>query len=642
MFNIKSIIKSDPGIVALRRDKVDKADQRVFIAKVDGTTNAGRGRIWVTAPAGRDANGYMTESETFKVYTGGRNFFNQAGLAVWIGRRHGVLKIVDIDDVQLVALGANPTKLNFGQPQSKFLQLRYALRYLAWPISNDRSKSTKIGVKGIVYQDAYGELGHAFVGDDSSKPNLATHIPGAGLHCIAMIFLRPYTNTFHIYSSTPQALSSSLDLTDYQECVDQSYVNEDIPGQAFKLSDNQTYVDMTHLGEDLRQFLNVQSRVGFPTDIDVPHLIRAGQTVTTGPDLEVSSGVLAIDGRLNVVGSQGTGTGESPLTTKGDLFVYDTGDQRLAVGNDGQILVADSGQSVGVGWQDVVGILPGGRLTTATGESVRSESGSAQSDTLYYTPHLHKAIPLYDGTGWKIHTTAEISITNSGLSADTNYDVFAYDNSGTVTLELLAWTNATTRATALTTQDGLYVKSGATTRLYLGTIRTDDAGYFYYSKIATTGVVSPNHAKLYVWNLYNQVPTTVGYYDRTNSWTYGSSTWRQLNADTDHKIALVQGLVINPIYVTLHGWVLPGSSMYYQAILYDTTSTPPTGGQSNYSGLGAIDYEATITNTFADFIEEGFHYLAACESSVTTATVYGDNGQNLPKGITGMYGIWWC
>lgn len=39
-----------------------------------------------------------------------------------------------------------------------------------------------------------------------------------------------------------------------------------------------------------------------------------------------------------------------PLTTKGDLFTYDTDDARLAVGTDGYKLVSDSGEATGLKW----------------------------------------------------------------------------------------------------------------------------------------------------------------------------------------------------------------------------------------------------------------------------------------------------
>lgn len=43
-------------------------------------------------------------------------------------------------------------------------------------------------------------------------------------------------------------------------------------------------------------------------------------------------------------------TANSPLTTKGDLFTYDTSQARLAVGSNGETLVADSSTSTGLRW----------------------------------------------------------------------------------------------------------------------------------------------------------------------------------------------------------------------------------------------------------------------------------------------------
>ena len=39
-----------------------------------------------------------------------------------------------------------------------------------------------------------------------------------------------------------------------------------------------------------------------------------------------------------------------PLTTKGDLFGYDTANARIPIGSDAQVLTADSSQSLGLKW----------------------------------------------------------------------------------------------------------------------------------------------------------------------------------------------------------------------------------------------------------------------------------------------------
>ena len=41
----------------------------------------------------------------------------------------------------------------------------------------------------------------------------------------------------------------------------------------------------------------------------------------------------------------------SPLTTKGDIWGFDTADNRIPVGADGEVLLADSAADLGVSWQ---------------------------------------------------------------------------------------------------------------------------------------------------------------------------------------------------------------------------------------------------------------------------------------------------
>jgi len=89
---------------------------------------------------------------------------------------------------------------------------------------------------------------------------------------------------------------------------------------------------------------------------------------------------------------------------------------------------------------------PGGRLTLSTGVPVTT-SDVTGATTLYYTPYLDDVITLWDGTRWVTGTFAQTSLALGTLVNGHAYDVFAYLSSGTVTLEKLAWGNATVTVT---------------------------------------------------------------------------------------------------------------------------------------------------------------------------------------------------
>ena len=131
------------------------------------------------------------------------------------------------------------------------------------------------------------------------------------------------------------------------------------------------------------------------------------------------------------------------------------------------------------------------RLTLASNTPVMTSEVLAAT-TLYLTPYIGNRIALYNGTSWDVIESNEVNISLSTVAADTNYDVFAYNNSGTVTLELLAWTSSgagtSARATALAYQEGVLVKSGTATRRYVGTIRGSASGQCQFS----FGGLAPN------------------------------------------------------------------------------------------------------------------------------------------------------
>lgn len=183
------------------------------------------------------------------------------------------------------------------------------------------------------------------------------------------------------------------------------------------------------------------------------------------------------------------------------------------------------------------------RLTLTSATPIPTSDVTAAT-TVYLTPYSGNGISLYDGSStWAVLESAEVSLSLSGLTANTNYDIFAYDVSGTLTLEAVAWTNDTTRATALVKQDGVWVKTGATARRYVGTIRTT----------ATIGQCEDSRggsntiARRYVFNADNRLARPMIVTEPTSTWSYTTSTWRRMNNNSNLEARFVLGLDDYPI-----------------------------------------------------------------------------------------------
>jgi hypothetical protein len=104
------------------------------------------------------------------------------------------------------------------------------------------------------------------------------------------------------------------------------------------------------------------------------------------------------DTLANWSGGGGGGT-SSPLTTKGDLWVYTTTDARLAVGADGQFLTADSTEASGVKWSTVA---PGSGISNVVEDTTPELGGNLDSNNfdIYLTnTGTAKGIRFYEPSG---------------------------------------------------------------------------------------------------------------------------------------------------------------------------------------------------------------------------------------------------
>lgn len=271
------------------------------------------------------------------------------------------------------------------------------------------------------------------------------------------------------------------------------------------------------------------------------------------------------------------------------------------------------------------------RLTLESGVPISTSDQTAKT-TVYLTPYNGNRVRVYDGTRWKIYALTEKSLAIGTLaSAVIPNDIFLYDNSGTLTLEKLAWTNATTRATALTTQDGVYVKSGDTTRLYVGT--------FYPTATTTT---EDSEAKRFLINVYNQVQRALKIDATVNSHADTSSTIKPYTNDSTVRVETISlGISSqNSVIDLLAQGCGKHNTTRDSAVGIGLDSTTADAGTTRAGIIGnATEIVTVMTARYNKPPGTGYHFFQMLQipnASASTATFYGDNGGTVFNcGLTG-------
>lgn len=207
---------------------------------------------------------------------------------------------------------------------------------------------------------------------------------------------------------------------------------------------------------------------------------------------------------------------------------------------------------------------PGGRLTLASATPITTTEISGAT-TVFYVPHKHNKVPLYDGSSWTLYTLAtELSQAVSdntkspAAGSDGNlYDFFVWYDAGTLRLSRgPAWTSTTSRGTGAGTTElervgGRYVNKNAISNgaaaqrgLYVGTV-----------VVTGTGVDDTLSRRL-IWNNYNRALRPMVATDPGASWTYSTDDWRQAHARDDNRLLFVMGLTEEQVVAEVVGCVL--------------------------------------------------------------------------------------
>jgi hypothetical protein len=261
-----------------------------------------------------------------------------------------------------------------------------------------------------------------------------------------------------------------------------------------------------------------------------------------------------------------------------------------------------------------------GRLTLESGVPVSTTDQSSKS-TIYFTPYNGNAIGLYNGSNWELLHFSETSLSLGTLTNNRNYDIFAYNNSGTLALEIgPAWTNDTTRSTNIVLQDGVYVRSGSTSRRYVGSFRT-----------TSTTTTEDSENKRFLWNMYNRTRKLLSMHKTSTTYTYTSATWRPWEdsvADGVSRFYYIIGLFDGDYIISIiNSQCRTTSGSAQVSFSIDQTS--------NYSAAipGSNGRAVVLTNATSSNIRQvgtttnssnlntiGYHFITGIENGATTAT----------------------
>jgi hypothetical protein len=179
------------------------------------------------------------------------------------------------------------------------------------------------------------------------------------------------------------------------------------------------------------------------------------------------------------------------------------------------------------------GMTPGVRLTLEQGVAITTTDKTGIT-SIFAEPVNGGLVPIFTDTAGTIpglcvvpESTVSVAI-GTLASAVIPVDVFGRSNAGVLALELLPWTNTTTRATALNNINGRWYKTGDATRLLLGS--------FYPTSTTTTADAAANRL---LSNVFNAVRRDFAKASAGGSHTYALATARPWANDTANRVGIM-------------------------------------------------------------------------------------------------------
>jgi len=265
---------------------------------VEGT----RDKVYVRLVEGTDGNGNARLSAPVVVNAGVSGSYLCAwGLGVRVGYDdYGELEVKRSDARDLRQREISPRVLNHARPDNQFVSLSQLSLFASYPVGTRDEPSSRVTTYPLLYLTHEGFTFWRGSELQADKLDLAPLIPAVGQHRLACVFLSSYTNTLHVYASTPKPLASAITIDDLNECWAQAR-DDELPSGSFVLVGGED-VTSKSLAFDARQLINVPTPVGYSNPLANNTLIWQGR-VLRALDVYQINALLVVDGLLVVESS---------------------------------------------------------------------------------------------------------------------------------------------------------------------------------------------------------------------------------------------------------------------------------------------------------------------------------------------------
>lgn len=291
---------------------------------------------------------------------------------------------------------------------------------------------------------------------------------------------------------------------------------------------------------------------------------------------------------------------------------------------------------------------PQGRLSV-TSNTPRLVADAVAQGTIYYCADQGAWVPVFDGVSWDdINIGTQLSLAldsnaaHTGFHSSTHlYDVFVTLISGVPTLVTgPAWTNSTTRASAVSLLDGIWTNTSSMTakndttsgNVTVAANQGTLVGTMYATANGQTGVAfKPAAASggtnniIGITNIYNRQRIAAISRDSAASYTYATGTFRQENNSASNRISWIDSL--GQIGVKGHnqkvGAGATATGEFQIGMLLNATSGTPSVASYMVSSTATLaDNHKTATCVESFLAVQGFNFIQSMEGATAATTTF--------------------